>query len=291
MNIIVPHLCVLSCLLKMLEKKLLSQSVTIFIFICIHKVSSRKVKPIYTPTSSLSFLLWVLTLSFHILFWKTCFLPLQWRVGNHLPFLHAKLASVAATWAPWVSSERLIAAMPASRWVAWIWFSLVSWQYQLFWFSKKAIFYFILLCGVELSHCHISNTGGLWRLGIQWSPGWLKGVQIRNCVTGSSLPRSDSGQGIQSQFLCRWLPCCRGSSRVWLRSFISLIAAIHMSTWEDTSRWGYIGVISREELEIAFYLWTLKPGHRLYIWSTSRLKSSFLFQFCTSWTIYFLFPS
>lgn len=42
--------------------------------------------------------------------------------------------------------------------------------------------------GVEMNYCPISNIGGFWRLGIEWNPGWLKGMQIRNCVIDSCLP-------------------------------------------------------------------------------------------------------
>lgn len=136
--------------------------------------------------------------------------------------------------------------------------------------------HFMLICGTGLNHCHVADTGCLWRLCMQRGPGWQMGVYKK---TVWILSLSDSGQDVQSPFPCRWLIYCLESSRIWLRSFISSIAAIHMSTWEDTSWWGYTGDISKGEagdlglLRRVFgqrVLWNIAPGRRLSVWIASE---------------------
>lgn len=171
MNIIVPHFCLLFSLLKMLEKKVLSQSIITFIFICIFKVLSIKVEQNYTPTSSLRFLLWVSNFFFHILFKNICFLLSHLRVGNHFPSLLTKLGSLATTCA----SEEV----PACLWETDFNHACLQMSSFIMVFPdilaipailvlQKVTSYFTLLCGVGLNHCHISNIGGIWRLDIQW---------------------------------------------------------------------------------------------------------------------------
>lgn len=200
-------------------------------YVSIYKVRCRKVEPICTPTSISR----ISTLFFHILFWKTCLLPLRW---NHFPFRLGKSESLPA---PCTTAEAL-------------WCLLRGWL-QPHLPPDECLEYVFPWCLSNTSYFGAPKRP--FRILSFWMSGrdeplphfkykWLLeiGHPVKFWVTKGSANQEPCdwllspgviGNRVFNHHVCRWLPCCQGSSRAWLRSFISSIAAIHMSTWEDTS--------------------------------------------------------
>lgn len=180
---IVPWICVLFCSLKMLGKKLLVQSVNTFTFTKfaaerLNQFALLQVSQGYQPFSSISFserlacFLYNGTISHFIL---------ESQNRSLLSVLLQKPFGVF--WEADCSHTCL--QMSALN----MFFPDVSTIPATLVLQKDHFVFYPFEWAVGMSHCPISNISDFWRLGIRWNSEWLKGVQIRNHVIDSCLPK------------------------------------------------------------------------------------------------------